>query len=154
MQAGILDELFRTLLSSDDLKEFLRKSKNITPNSMKLMETGIDYHFKKEYTSSIHILIPQVEEVIRRLLINKGKPASRYEPTTEGVQEILLGGLLDDATGILDENFVEYLRSRLTKKGAGSNIRNKVAHGWMEAEGFTDTISWMLIDIILRLSAL
>ncbi len=154
VQAGILNELFLTLVHPDDLKSFLNTSKNITPNSMKLVEIGIDYHFKKEYFPSIHILIPQIEEILRKILLNKGKPGAKYMPGDEGLQEKLLGGLLDDMEGIADSNFVEYLRVRLTKKGAGSNIRNKVCHGWMESDQFTDTLSWMLIDIILRLSTL
>lgn len=148
----ILKEVFTVFADKDDLKIFLRRSKNISENSIKLLEKGIDRNFEGDYVSSVHIFIPQIEETLRTLLKNRGIDTSKYDAREQGLSEKLLGGLLDEARPFLDENFSEYLDVRLTPNGA--NIRNKVCHGWMESEKFTQELSNELLHIILKLSAL
>ncbi len=150
VQLEIYKELFPEMVTAEDLKRILKNSKNIKASTMKLIEKGLDQHFEGDYVSSIHILVPQIEEILRTFLLGKGKPASIYYPQAEGMQEKLLGGLLDDAEEFVDSRFIEYMRVKLTQKGA--NIRNKVCHGWIEVEELNEELSWMLIDIILRLS--
>ena len=96
--------------------------------------------------------MPQIEEIVRTFLVSKGKGTTKYSHAEEGLQEKLLVGLIDQLEGAMDPNFIEYLRVRLTPKA--SNIRNKVCHGWMEADAFDETLSWTIVDIIFRLSVL
>ena len=148
----ILKAAFEVFVTEGDLIEFLRRSKNITANSMRILENGAGHHFRHEYIASIHVLMPQVEEIIRTLVVNHGATPTKYEPSDEGVQEKLLGGLLVEADEFLGEDFAEYLRIRLTPDG--ENIRNKVCHGWMEIRSLNEELSTVLIHMILRLSVL
>jgi hypothetical protein len=131
---------------------FLRSSKNIAPNSMQILMDGLEHHFRQEYVASIHILVPQVEETIRTLLINHNVTPTKYEPLDEGVQEKLLGGMLPEADEFLGDDFAEYLRIRLLPDGG--NIRNKVCHGWMDARNFNEELSTILLGMMLKLSVL
>ena len=140
------------MLSKDDLVQFISASKVISENSKHIVSQGLDHHFKNEFFASIHILVPQIEEIIRTFLRIKSKGTTKYSHSEEGLQEKLLVGLLDELEGLIDPNFLEYLSVRLTPKA--SNIRNKVCHGWMEAKAFDETLSWTIVDLILRLGVL
>ena len=145
----ILNEVFSIFVEEGDLIAFLRNSKNISENSMQILEKGIEHHFRREYVASIHIFVPQIEEILRRLLENRGIPPTKYEPLEKGLEEKLLGGLLKEAGQFLGEDFAEYLDMLLTPNG--ENIRNKVCHGWMELGRFNQELSNLLIDIVLKL---
>jgi hypothetical protein len=40
----------------------------IVEDNILLIKKGLDYHFFKEFIASIHILIPQIEVLIKKLL--------------------------------------------------------------------------------------
>lgn len=147
---GLFKELFKEKVGAEDILAFLKKGKNISENNFKLLEAGIWHHFRENYVASIHILTPQIEEMLRNLLVNHRVVPTKYVPTDEGIEEKLLGGLIKKAKDILGEDFSEYLEVRLTPSEA--NIRHKVCHGWMRFEEFTENLSLVLIYIILKLS--
>lgn len=153
VRAEIMRKVFEKTAKPEDLVQFLDKSENITANSRRKIAKGIEHHFKGEHEASISILIPQVEEVLRTVLKNKGVVSSKYTTRDQGLQERMIDDLLEDATGHLDEDFIEYLRVRLTpgRFGGGSNVRNQHCHGWMEADKYAETLSWALVDAILKL---
>jgi predicted house-cleaning noncanonical NTP pyrophosphatase (MazG superfamily) len=146
----VLDEIFSLFVEEGDLVKFLGESRNISKNSLAILSTAIDHHFCAEYIASVHMFVPQVEELIRGLLTNRGKTPTKYAPTEEGVEEKLLGGLLQEVASYLDDDFAEYLNVLLTP--SGENIRNKVCHGWMESEKFDRELSNTFIDVVLKLS--
>jgi hypothetical protein len=148
----VLDEIFSLFVEEDDLVKFLGKSRNISKNSLAILSTAIEHHFCAEYVASVHVFVPQVEELIRTLLTNRGKAPTKYAPAEEGVEEKLLGGLLQEVAQYLDDDFAEYLDVLLTP--SGENIRNKVCHGWMESEKFDRELSNTFIDVLLKLSVL
>jgi len=152
-RAEVLKATFETLVKPEDLAVFMEKSENINPNSKKLITTGIVHHFDKQYHASISILIPQVEEVLRTFLKRKGVLSSRYSTRDQGLQERMIDDLLKDTTGHLNQEFIDYLTVRMTPghNGGGSNVRNRVCHGWMEADRFTPELSWAVIDTLLKL---
>jgi len=148
----VLKTAFEVFVNKDDLLEFIQNSRNVTVNSMQMLRGGIQHHFRREYFASIHIFVPQVEEIVRTLMVNRGMAPTKYDVVEEGVQDKLLGGLLEEADQFLGEDFAEYLRIRLLPEG--ENIRNKVCHGWMESEKLDEELSLVLLDMILKLSVL
>jgi hypothetical protein len=152
-RAEVLKATFETMVKPEELAMFMEKSENINLNSKKLITTGIVHHFDKQYHASISILIPQVEEVLRTFLKRKGVPSSRYSTRDQGLQERMIDDLLKDTTGHLNQEFIDYLTVRMTPghNGGGSNVRNRVCHGWMEADRFTPELSWAVIDTLLKL---
>lgn len=152
-RAEVMKALFEKLAKPEDLVQFLDRAQNMTATSKRKIAKGVEHHFKREHEASISILIPQVEEVLRTVLKNKGVLSSKYTTRDQGLQERMIDDLLEDATGHLDEDLVEYLRVRLThgRSGGGSNVRNQHCHGWMEADQYTETLSWALVDALLTL---
>jgi hypothetical protein len=148
--AKIFEQLLTDALSIDEILEFLNKSKNVTQNSLKIIKEGIAQHVNGNFIASIHILVPQIEEMLRAILENHGIKPSKFDAEDAIMIEKTLTPLINETEQFIGEDFAEYLRVRLTIDYA--NIRNKVCHGWMESEQFTKTLSWTLIYIISRLS--
>ena len=160
IQSQVLETVFADLmcrlcgskLDYNAFTDFLRQSKNISDNGQEMVMIGLERHFANDYVSSIHILTPQVEETLRKILVDRKLATAKVGVGVDLLQEKLLAGLLAEAraNGVLDDDLADYLEIRLTQRFA--NIRNKVCHGWMEHKEFKDSLSWALIGMILRLS--
>lgn len=150
----VINRLFENLIKIGkiqpaDILTFLGHSKNITKNCYQMVKEGIDSHFSGNYVASIHILIPQIEEILRSILRNHDIPPVNYDSQGRVIEEKLLGALITESEIFLGEDFAEYLKVRLWNDFA--NVRNDVCHGWMQFHEFTETLSTTLIYIILRL---
>lgn len=160
VQAQLLETIFATLMNRmckskiafKDFGDFLKPSKNITDNSQEMIRMGLERHLAYDYVSSVHILTPQIEEILRKILADRKVTTAKVGVGNDLLQEKLLTGLLAEAKGkaVLDAALIDYLEIRLTPRFA--NIRNKVCHGWMEAKECNDSLSWTLTGMILRLS--
>ena len=113
------------------------------------MEIGLKAHFDGKYVCSVSMVIPQIEELLRNVLRNHGVTPTKYDQRKGGIEQTLLGTLVDEIEPIVGEDFAEYLRIRLTV--AFANIRNKVCHGWMRVEEFKESLSTALVFVILKL---
>ncbi len=154
LRSQILKAVFGKMAQPKDVMVFLANSANISTNSKKLIFNGIEHHFNGQYTASISILIPQVEEVLRTFLKRKGALSSKFTTKDLGLQQRLIDDLLADATGHLNQDLIDCLTVRMTAGpgGGGSNTRNGVCHGWLAAESYTPELSWAIVDTILKLS--
>jgi len=150
----IFNEFKDTQLKEENLLRTFSESKNLTNNTKQIMQKALEYHFKADYLSSIHLFIPQIETTIRRILQNKGfSTVSIKDIKDVELRERILGGLLDskDIATVLGINFVEYLKTKLTDEEF-DNHRNTLCHGEMDIKEFNKTLSMSLIYIFLKLS--
>jgi hypothetical protein len=147
--ARIFNLLLQDRLQPTDIFSFITSGRNIDNNMRKIIETGLKAHFDGNYVCSINILVPQIEELIRNVLRTHGITPTKYDQRKGGIEQTLLGTLVDEIKPIVGENFAEYLRIRLTV--AFANIRNKVCHGWMQVEEFKESLSSALVYVILKL---
>jgi len=145
----ILNLLLQERLQPSDIFNFISSGRNIDGNMKKMIEMGLKAHFDKNYVCSVTILIPQIEELLRNVLRRHGITPTKYDQRKGGIEQTLLGTLVDEIEPIVGEDFAEYLRIRLTV--AFANIRNKVCHGWMLVEEFKESLSVALIFMILKL---
>lgn len=98
--------------------------------------------FQGDMLSSIHLLVPQLEAMLRHLIQQYGGITTTL--TTTGIQqEVSLNQLLEDdtyrekLTKFLHEDTVYDLRGLLIEKH-GSNLRNNLAHGLLPLTDFYD----------------
>ena len=136
-------------ISSESMSKFIEGIGILAGDSV-LMEHGIDDHFKGDYISSIHILVPQIEVMLREILNQNSIPIEKMEQGAVSVKE--MGGILAEQSTktILGEEFASYLQLKFTDK-EGMNIRNEVAHGLMKPEKFDHVLCCSLIYVILKL---
>jgi hypothetical protein len=117
---------------------------------------GLKAHFDKDYLKAVHILVPQVENMLRELLRLLGIPRSKRVRTHPGVTELkTMGEVLWDqrVVGTLEEDLHFFLTHLYVEKH-GLNLRNDLSHGIAPPNVFTQTVSGMVIQSIILLSAI
>jgi hypothetical protein len=107
--------------------------------------------FEWDFSTSLHLLIPQIENSLRFLLVQAGLIVTTVDAI--GIEETWpLGRILNEArlVEILGEGLVYELRSLLLGQ-PGLNIRNLVAHGLMNDRMLNNQNALYLWWLILRL---
>lgn len=158
--AGILGNAIDRMRSKYDfsiesMRLFLSKSVLFDESRLPLLEHGINAYLADDHITAIHVLVPQIEHALRRLLPCLGKPTNKHRRSDTGVMvEKSLNDILEsdpDVTSFLGDDFVFYLRMFLCDP-RGQNVRNKSAHGLMEPEHFHRGLSDRLLHIMWSLA--
>ncbi|MCE5340078.1 MAG: DUF4209 domain-containing protein [Planctomycetaceae bacterium] len=116
-------------ISSDSIIGKLSESPVFTKEKMNIVKRGLDAYFNEDHLVAIHLLIPQVEDAIRKLLelaggtISKQNRYGGYDYKT--FNEILRDDVI---VQLLGEDAVLYFRVLYTDP-RGWNLRNNVCHG-------------------------
>ena len=159
MGMGIVDqmlvEIFAKLrsdgLTVGEIMDALRACPFFTPEGLELIESGLDRWFADDHVSAIHLLVPQIEAVLRALLKALRIPVTRVSESHVIVR--LLDALLRLAAEAgLDDEMVFTLEAVLTDKGR--NVRNRVAHGWIQKKDCTATLAARIVQLLLMLATL
>ena len=93
-------------------------------STLGLITHGIARHYEKDYISSIHILIPQVENTLRNLLAQKG---INTISTARDLEFSMLGNLISKSSAILGDNIAEFLKLKFVNR-TSLNLRNLICH--------------------------
>ncbi|MHB0947337.1 MAG: DUF4209 domain-containing protein [Sedimentisphaerales bacterium] len=116
-------------ISSELMVAELSKSPVFIKEKLDIIKKGLDAYFNEEHLVAIHLLIPQVEDAMRRLLELAGGTVSKqnryggYDFKT--FNEILRDNVI---VQLLGEDIVLYFRILYTDP-RGWNLRNNVCHG-------------------------
>ena len=139
-------------LTSEGITNII-KSKISDDKIVCLIQRGIERHFQQDYISSIssiHVLVPQIEAVLRLILQSENLIVTKEERDALMYKE--LGGLLEmkELSKVYTDDFIEYLRTLLTDID-GMNLRNKLSHGLLEVDDFIHENSFLIINVLLLL---
>lgn len=141
--------------SAETLVPFLLRSPLFDPDRRQLLEYAVTAYLNDDHIAASHVLVPQIEHALRRLLGLLGKATDKHRRSDLTVMvEKTLNDILEKESVIrecLGEDVVMYLRVFLCDP-RGLNVRNNVAHGLMKAEEFSRFISDRLLHIILLLA--
>lgn len=119
-----------------------------------IVARGLFEGMRGDFLVATHLLVPQVEEWIRRLLGQAGVITSGI--SNEGIQQQHnLGTVLaaPELKAILGDDLVFNLEALLANP-IGSNLRNTVAHGLVDADQFDSAETRYFWALILKLVAL
>jgi len=150
----LLRELFNKLRSEKNLKvedfvSIFRNSEFINEDDLAFFHTAADRYLAGDLISAIHILIPRIEQIIRKILRKAGVNTTAL---LEGaMRERLLGELLraPEVVEVLSLPLARLLRATLSEEW-GLNLRNRVAHGLInEAECSQSNADRLLHTVIL-----
>lgn len=129
----ILDQMFAAMkkekgMTPNDLTEWFKKWGLVADANLGIMEHGFEEYFAGDYTSAIHILIPQLEAVLRRFFHLAGIQVTSL--CRGGTRETGLTELLqkEEVKTVLGEDLWWYYHLVLVSP-VGRNLRNRVAHG-------------------------
>jgi len=166
LQMAICEEILKTIrirvfnyllekgfFSKQDILDVFNHP-SLNNKTIKLIQYGIQKHFDGDYISSCHILILQIESVVR-VLIREKTSLSAIVPKTNrkgATQEITLGALLEktEVQSLFNDYFLKYLELYFIYD-LGFNLRNEIAHGLVRPEYLDEGTSLAIIIILLRL---
>lgn len=134
---------------------FFTNNDFFSDRSLKFIEDGVKRYFKADFVGAIHVLVPQIEAILRSMM-QKLQIATTIRDR-DGIREGDLGSYLRNPSveqKILGEDFAMWLRVFLTEKAGGLNIRNYLAHGLIEFDQLTSEIASGILFILLRLGSL
>lgn len=148
-------------VGTDGVLDFVRPSALFDALREPLLRQGLDAYFADDHVKAIHVLVPQIEAMLRRLLGYLGQPTSKRMRSPKGVmQEKTLTDVLERepaVTAFFKESGLDdwqvYLRVFLTEP-SGWNLRNRLAHGLVAPDQFTRQISDWVIHSMLMLGLL
>jgi len=148
----VIDSLIQKKgLNSAFLVSYLFKFKAFEKSSRELIQTGFERYFAEDYVSCLHILVPQLENVLRTILYNLGVSTTVMDK--DSIQEKPLGAIWRETkiALLLGESMVYYVRSVLDDK-RGANLRNDIAHGLISLDDCSKNAANTIFHIYLLLT--
>jgi len=144
-------------LTAKEIVNYLYESPIFDKRRKELLIRGIESYLNGDFLVSLHILIPQIEAIIRNLAEKIGIPilkSSRLKSSRSGgffyrtLDELLQE---EGIISVLGEDMCLYFRVLLTDP-RGWNIRNDVCHGISGAENFNQMVADRIFHVLLCLA--
>jgi hypothetical protein len=141
-------------IQHDDLLPFLERNPFVPSGREAIYARGLAAGFAGDFLIATHLLVPQVENSLRYLLAQQGQLVSNLT-SPGGIQdEFSLNKLFEEhqteLTDILGASLVFDLEGLLVQR-FGSNLRNEVSHGLLNADRFGPGIASYLWWLTLKL---
>lgn len=142
--------------SVDDILTVLYRSPLFLDSRRGILRDGLSAYLSKDHLKGVHVLVPQLEEMLRTLLVLMGIPPQKSVPRHPGITDVKN---MNDALGdvrvreVLTEDVWMYLTIFYIDR-RGMNLRNDLAHGLVPVEGFNQPIADRVFHSLLVLSLL
>ena len=143
-------------LSVREIADYVYQSPVLDQSKRAIVEAALTAFLAKNWLVAIHLLVPQIEDTVRRLVGMTGGPTMKKKREKhDGMQLRNLDELLRDerVLRILGEDEAFYLRVLLTDQ-RGWNLRNEVCHGITQISGFNSVTADRLLHALLLLGSL
>lgn len=122
---------------------------------MNLVSEGLSAWYAGDWVKSIHVLVPQVEAILRHMLSLMGRSVRQYDVKVRGFKNIGMGRLLDDdamkTDGLRDVRF-HFLA--LYADPRAINLRNHLAHGMVRHEFLSIGVANWVVHSLLVLRSI
>lgn len=166
MELGVKGSIYpayeQFLLEHTMTKKYIQTiclNSSIVPRDRALIwAEGLYFGFEENFLVATHLLIPQVEHLIRVILKQNDIKTSVLEPTgiemEKGLSTLIEEPKLEE---LLEKNIVTEMKFLLTK-AIGYNLRNNVAHGLSSQNVFLSVqavyLWWFILRLVVRNSPL
>lgn len=146
---------FKNEINENFISDLIDNSTLVPEDRKELFKLGIDYGFNFKFCEAIHILAPQLENLVREQLKSLGVSTIVYDKQTSVQNEIGLSSLMQkpEINQLFDEITIFEIKALFTEN-IGFNLRNNVAHGLLNDNSINriDTFyAWLLVlRIIFR----
>lgn len=142
----------RFSITAEWLSEYLFRAPIFDQSRRQIIETGLKAYLNEEYVVAIHLLVPQIEDALRRLVaLSRGstlKPSDAGGFMLKALDELLREPVVVEAFG---QDAAFYFRVVLTDQ-RGMNLRNSVCHGVLPSQAFTPTVADRVFHILTCLA--
>lgn len=135
--AYILREVFKHHANPvEGSMAYIKQNIAIESSHEPIFQAGFEAYFKENYMAAVHLLIPQIEEVVRNVLESAGgnvlKPARSGGYHLRTFDDVLRDPIV---RAIFSEDLAFYYRVLFTDQ-KGWNLRNSICHGMLPAAAF------------------
>jgi len=146
----------RYALSTDNVLDFLCQSPLFEESRGGLLRDGLLAYEQEDFVKAIHVLVPRVEDILRRFLGRLGRPTLKTVRNNPGIMDAksmndVLGD--DQMQSILTEDLCRYLEVVYIDK-RGLNLRNDLAHGLLASNAFNRYVADRVFHTLLAISLL
>jgi Domain of unknown function (DUF4209) len=141
----------------DDILDFLCESPLFADHRDGLLRDGLTAYQQDDFIKAIHVLVPQVEHILRNFLGRLGIPTRKTVRNHPGITDAKnMNDVLADARvqERLTEKLWRYLAVVYVDRKGGLNLRNDLAHGLVPRAGFKRHIADRVFHTLLALSLL
>lgn len=159
LQAPTLARIYRRLAdaerwTADSVADFLASGVAFDADKLPLVRAGIERYFARDYISAIHVLVPQIEDILRRLLDKVGGVTTTQTNTGATIEVTLEKVLTDPAIRHgLGEDWCRYLEFLFTEQ-YGPNLRAHVAYGILQGSEAQEPLATLVLDTLVGLRSL
>lgn len=154
--SAILTRIFDLILQSDadiekDISDYLSESGIISAERLSIIDGGLRAFIKGDYLSSVHILVFQIEGIMRDMLAQTG--IATFFGKKDAMQNIMFTKIIDMICSVkgFDTDFAKMVSIYLNDK-MGDNLRNDIAHGLAQENVFCRENAQLLLMIIVKLA--
>lgn len=135
----------------DEMVKYLKTRPLIKENRVKIIEHALRAFDRGDYISAIHILVFQIEGILRDFVEKLGKPT--FSLTKGEMRKKKLWDVLEilQKEQEVDKDILVLIRTFLVDI-AGENIRNELAHGILVYDEFTGLRALISIYILLKIT--
>jgi lysyl-tRNA synthetase class 1 len=112
---------------------------------------GVKAWYDGDLVKSVHLLVPQAELGLRRIVGQLGQPATKPHSSIAGVSVVIgMGDILysKELTDALGPDLTLYFLALYTDP-RGMNLRNRVAHGLIKPEVIDEHMVRLLLHTLL-----
>jgi hypothetical protein len=140
-------------LTEDKLVNYLYKSPAFDTLKTEIIQQGIKSYINNDHLVAVHLLIPQIEDTLRRILEAIGGTVLKKSRGGSGFHFKTLDELLRDEqlVAVFGEDVMLYFRVVLTDQ-RGWNLRNDVCHGITPQSAFGAAMADRIVHILLCLA--
>jgi hypothetical protein len=123
-------------LGTAAILDLLRQGGLVDEDTLATIGVGLDGYFAGDYVSALHVLVPQLEDVLRGFLVPLGVATTSVRDgltREKPLEEVLRTPKLRE---VLGEDVTVFLEMLFTDQ-RGANMRNETAHGLLKARHCT-----------------
>ena len=140
--------------AAEKILDFLCQSPLFAESRNGLLAEGLLAYENGDFVKAIHVLVPQVEDTLRRFLGNIGRPTLKTVRNHPGIMDAKnMNDILSDdlMRSVLTENLWRYLEVVYVDK-RGLNLRNDLSHGLLALNVFNRQVADRVFHTLLALS--
>jgi hypothetical protein len=141
-------------IDSSSVIDLLKGSPAFDQVGIDMISEGLERFFADDHLAATHILVPQVERALRKLLGLLGRPTNKSIRGEKGtMQEQNMNDALADPAmkELLPRNWQRHLQIVFASR-LGSNLRNLIAHGLPPPDQFSVYTSLFALQGLLLLA--
>lgn len=152
----LLHKIFEVIESKpdfiDELVKFISDCQYIKKTRIPFILSGLSHYKNKDYLASMHILLFQIEGILRDMMEAMKISAFSYQDNENKAR--LLRSIIETLYSVegIDKNLIKFIEVFLNKI-EGDNLRNNIGHSLSDISQFSKENNLLIILIILHLCA-